>query len=155
MSTTLEAPAVGKKFKFKLLRGRHIEGVKPDVKAYQVEKDPVTKFPICPIIETDKDLGKLFNQEGVSPKFERIYGEPTPVPLNPLERMAGESVQAYNARLAELMQGIKQKTEEQAKAIDKLSKEDLESFAEENEIDLRGVKTLEQMRVAVKTALKG
>lgn len=156
MSTLLEdAPLTTKKFTFRLMFGNYTEGRGADQKTYQVYKDPVTKLPVHQLIETDKDLHALFDQEGFPAKFQPVEGIPEPVYVNPTERQPGESIQAYMSRLNELQATIKAQLEERLKEVDKMSKEQLETFAENEEIDLKNAKTVEQMRVAVKTALKG
>lgn len=149
-----------KKFKFRLLRGRHIEtvgrteGNKPITRVHQVERDPVTKLPICPIIETDHDLDKMFNVPGFAPKFERLYDD-AKVPVDPTQRFPGETLQSYLARLASLQEQISMEITSKLASVDKMNKSELEDFAEQEEIDLAGAKTVDEMRKFIKSTLTG
>jgi hypothetical protein len=144
--------------KFRLLRGSHTEGKGASLRTYRVSRDPLTKEWQQPIIESTKPLDKLFNDPSNSAKhrkFERLTDVPATIVINPLERQPGETVAAFLSRLAELSDTIKQETVNRLKELDSLSKDDLEAFAEQEEIDVRIAKNREHMLTIIKTALKG
>lgn len=174
-TAVMEKPKTEKpptKIKFRLLRARHIENVyetndkgwyilnangkriKKGTTAYQVERDPVTGGPKQPIFESEKELDKLFNAQGFAPKFERI-SEPTLVMIDPLERRQGETIQSFLARLADMQEQIKGEIDNKIKQVDNMDKDELTSFAEDNEIDVSKAKDIVQLRNTIKAALKG
>lgn len=161
MSTTATAPKKADKVsttplrKFRLLRGSCRIGKGENARDYKVTINPVTKQRITPVIETDKDLGKLFNCPGFAPKFAEEGKEVEPVVLDPTVRQPGETLQAFLTRLQDLQDSVKSTIDVAIKQVDGYSKEELEDFAEENEVDLKGAKTVEQMRTILKNALKG
>lgn len=137
--------------KFRLL----VAGCECDGKWYQVDRDPITKQMRCPIIETDKDLCKMFNVEGFAPKFQAL--DDTAFELgDPTQRIPGESIQEYLLRLEDVIEKAKKSATEAFKEVDVLTtREELEDFAEGNEIDIpTTAKTVEQMKAVIKNALK-
>lgn len=159
-TATMEKPktkAVGKKDtdkpqRYRLLRGRHIQKEKGVSVAYQVERDKVTKAPICPVLESDKDLCKLFNAPGKAPKFEKV-GDTQIEITDPMTRLPGETIQAYMSRLAELQTQIKEQLESRLLELDNMDKEALEEFAQNEEIDLGDAKSLKDIRKVIRNAL--
>lgn len=151
-----------KTMKFRLLRGSYAEplGYKNGKKAYRVYKveiDRKTGTRTCPIIESTIDLVTRFNRgEGKFAKFERVYEEdPAPVIVeNPYTRLPDETVPQYLARLRDIEKEAQQEIAALVKEVDGMNKEQLEQFADENAIDLKGAKTVEQIRTIIKTAVK-
>ncbi len=137
--------------KFKLL----VAGCECDGKWYQVDRDPITGQMRCPIIETDKDLCKLFNSVGFAPKFQAV-DEVTVELADPTQRMQGESIQEYLLRLDDVIEKAKKSANDAFKEVDVLAtREDLEDFAEGNEIEIPATaKTIDQMKAVIKNALK-
>lgn len=142
----------GKKQRYRLLRSRHTQKENGVNVSYQVERDKVTRAPICPIVESDKDLCKLFNFPGKAPKFERV-GDTHIEIADPMTRLPGETIQAYMGRLAELQTQITEQLEARLLELDNMSKEQLEEFAQNEEIDIGEAKSLKDIRKAIRTAL--
>jgi hypothetical protein len=151
--------------KFRLLRGQHIEkvgydGSKRVDRVYQVTRDPKdASLRVHPIIESDKDLCALFNSPDGNPKFRKFEkiteATETIVHINPFERIPGETIQNYMNRLNDLQAQAKAEVELRLKEVDGMGKEELEDFAEAEEIDTKNAKTAEQLRMIIKSALKG
>lgn len=159
MATTIAPVSKAKKSKeeikplrkFRLL----VAGCEVDGKWYQVDRDPTTKQMRCPIIETDKDLATMFNVSGFTPKFAAL-DDATLELGDPTQRMPGESIQEYLLRLEDVIEKAKKGATDAFKEVDELTtREDIEDFAEGNEIDIPPTaKTVEQMKAVVKNALK-
>lgn len=155
MTKTAEKPQTPKKNTYRLLRGRHVEKVgevagKPVLKTYQADRRTDT----YPLIETDKDLS-IFNGKGVAPKFEVVKEAAAPVYVDPTVRRPGETMQAYLVRLAEFQNQAKSSIDAAVKSVDGMSLDELKEFADAEEIDLKGAKTVDEMRKTVKAALRG
>jgi len=137
--------------KFRLL----VAGCEVDGKLYQVDRDPTTKQMRCPVIETDKDLCKMFNVSGFAPKFAYLE-EAEVIVTDPTQRMPGESIQEYLLRLEDVIEKAKKSATDAFKEVDVLvTREEVEDFAEGNEIDIPATaKTVEQMKAVIKNALK-
>lgn len=170
-TTKLTNPeAARKRFKFKLLRGAHFDkkgegyippnpngktpaekaGVKGAARKFQAN----TKTGEFPIIETDEDLAKEFN--GPHPKmkkFDPLHKVET-VEVDPTKRRAGETISAYMARLNDFVVKAQTDSANIIKGVDAMNKEQLQEFADDNEIDLSGTKNVDEMKKAIKSVLK-
>lgn len=162
--TTLE-PSLrkGKKvYRVQLLRGRHIdrqgplqkdtvndkEVIRPSLRVFQASRDPnVPEKDRNPVFETVT----LLNDDM---KF-KILNEPAPAPVDQTARRPGETLQAYLTRMSELMSTAKSRGEDQLKALDTMSLEQIREWAEAEEIDLKNPKTVEEARKNARAALKG
>lgn len=148
-----------KKYKFRLLRARHIEttfddtGKKNNV-VHQVTRHPDTKEYQCPIFESTKELDVLFNVQGFPPKFQRIGNEPTIV-INPTERIPGESVQQFLGRLSKLQATISSVIVEKLHEIDSLGDDELVAYAEAEEIEIDDSEPPVKIRERIKKHYKG
>lgn len=157
----INPPQTGKsKYQFRLMAGMYVDyngESTPTNKAgrriYQINK----KANVYPVIETDEDLTKFNGKaHGMSEKFTRISFDRDVVVqyTDPTVRLAGESVATYLKRMDEVMSAVKKQTEATLKAIDSLTLEQLTEYAAAEEIDLKGAKTVEQVRKIVKTTLE-
>lgn len=156
-------------YRFVLLRGRHVDrqgkwdptaenkNFPPDhekrlgrysIRVFQVNKQ--TKE--LPEFETITDLSKqAYNPAGYPPRFRRADKPQTEtVYIDPMQRRPGETVAAYVLRIRELASGLIAAAEGESANLMKMSLEDLQSFAADNEIDLGSAKTLDQVRSAVR-----
>lgn len=170
-TTKLTNPeAARKRFKFKLLRGAHFDkkgegyippnpngktpaekaGVKGAPRKFQAN----TKTGEFPIIETDEDLAKEFN--GPHPKmkkFDPLHKVET-VEVDPKVRRPGETVAAYIGRINQFVIEAQACAANMVKGLDTMNKEQLQEFADDNEIDLSGTKNVDEMRKVIKSVLK-
>lgn len=147
-ATTTEKPVR----KFRVLHGRHIDEKKF---AHQVTFHPVTKERICPIVETTVDLCKQFNVAGYTPKFEEIHegAAPEPIYVDSMQRLPGETVQEYLGRITALGESIKATLDNTIKQVNSMTKEQLEDFAEQEEIDITAAKNIEATKKIIRMAI--
>lgn len=108
--------------KFKLLAGFHIAADKSKPKISYMPNVPEEqkiypdrRYKQGDVIETDEDLGALFNQPGTPPKFERVDGYGAPEGWGPIDKPKD--------------------------GLDELTVKALKELAEAYEVDLKGATT--------------
>jgi hypothetical protein len=156
---TVEEP---KRYRFRVLDGSHC--VQYDTGDKDGTGTPVTrirKYRRGEVVETNDDLKAIFDQPGMPPKFEELRDDVTGL-TGEMAIREGETLSEYANRLAQLVKTVgeepmdetKAKAQTQAKtqnqqrgadAFRRMSKEELEDYAEDNEIDLKGAQAKEDM----------
>ena len=126
MSATAEAPAKPL-MKFRLHAGTHEQAKPGDPKT--TEHFQVLPNQPLPIIESEIDLAARFNVPGYAPRYERIINDEPQV------------IHRQKTVLVDLA------------ALEKKPINEVVGFAQDNEIDVTGLKDKKQVIDAIKTAL--
>lgn len=171
------APAAKKKYRFKLLKGVHAEGVGP-----KTEVDPETgkKRPVVrpvkiykegEIIETDTDLSKQNPKDKKGNvvqemmKFAKVYEDGSTEfsgPLTParsdMDQRDDESDSDYETRILGVLAAKKQKNQDVNDKMDSLASLSiaaLREYAAREEIDLGNATKKDDLLKVINDALKG
>lgn len=156
MNATAERPAKAKQQRpkrlWRLLAGKHYEN-------NPVEGLPDLEFNPGDQFESSDDLLRL-NAKGYPPKFELLEKHRTGFDPVALRKRPDETDAQHSARVQAMLESDEADFQsrvnpaKEAPDINKMSVKDLTAFAAEEEIDLRGAISKEEILRRVKEALK-